>query len=87
MCLHHQLINSAQLSIIVRADLLRLDIRHFDRPSILVVRIRVRYENSQRLELSILDSIKYCQAIGSVNGKYLSKEAARSPYFWYACRK
>jgi hypothetical protein len=87
MCLHHQLINSAQLSIIVRADLLRLDIRHFHRSSILVVRIRVRYENSQRLELNILDSIKYRQAIGSVNGKYLSKEAARSPYFWYACRK
>jgi hypothetical protein len=87
MCLHHQLINSVQLSIIVRADLLRLDIRHFDRSSILVIHIRVRYENSQRLELSILDSIKYCQAIGSVNCKYLSKEAAKSPYFWYACRK
>jgi hypothetical protein len=69
MCLHHQLINSAQLGIIVRANLLRLDVRHFDRSSILVVCKCMRDENSQSLELSIFDSIKYCQSIGSVDSE------------------
>lgn len=55
--LHHQLVDSSQLSIIVRPHLLWLDVWHVDRAGCLVVLGRVRDEDSQCLKLRILDCV------------------------------
>lgn len=65
MCLHHELVNGAQLRIVICTNLLRFDVRHVDRASIFVVLERVRNEDTQRFELSIFDCVKYSQTIGS----------------------
>jgi hypothetical protein len=67
--LHHQLINRAQLGIVPRADGLRLNIRHCDRTSVLVILKRLRDEDTQSFEFSILDGIKYSDPVGPVAGQ------------------
>jgi hypothetical protein len=63
----HQLIDRAQLGIIPGAHCLRLNIRHRNRTSVLVILQRLRDEDAQSFEFSILDGIKYSNAVGPVD--------------------
>jgi hypothetical protein len=67
--LNHQLIDSLQLRVIVRAHLARLNIRHRNRSCVLIVLRSLRDEYAQRFELSIFDCIEHSDAIRPGTGK------------------
>jgi hypothetical protein len=82
--LYHQLVDSSQLSIVVRPHLIRLDVWHVDGTSSLVILGRVRDKKSQRFELRIFDGIKHSQSISPGIDELVDayKRHDKIAYFW-----